>query len=61
MISEWRRLWSTFSHTPNDFPFGFVQLSTWKASDPDPSFPVIRWHQTADHGYVPNEDMQVVK
>ena len=38
-----------------------LQLS---ASSPDPSisfgFPNIRWHQTADYGYVPNARMQNV-
>ena len=41
---------------PEYFPFGIVQLSTI-AQDSNPSTPMIRWHQTADHGYVPNEDL----
>ena len=59
MISEWRRLWSTNTLTSNMFPFGFAQLSTWDANDKKPGFPVIRWHQTADHGWVPNKVLQV--
>ena len=59
MINSWRKIWNFMSHTSENFPFGFVQLSTWKAEDLDPSFPVIRWHQTADVGMVPNSILQV--
>ena len=41
---------------PEHFPFGIVQLSTI-AQDSNPDTSMIRWHQTADHGYVPNEDL----
>ncbi|KAI8752688.1 sialate O-acetylesterase [Biomphalaria glabrata] len=57
MIKDWRLNFNSASNgqTKADFPFGFVQLS---ANTPDPSisvgFPDIRWHQTADRGYVPN-------
>ena len=37
------------------YKFAF-QLSTYAAND-DGSFPAIRWHQTADYGYAPNEKM----
>ena len=37
---------------------GFVQLSTI-GQDKYPGTPVIRWHQTADYGYVPNEILPV--
>lgn len=60
MISEWRRVWSTMSSTGNQFPFGFVQLSTWNANDMSPGFPMIRWHQTGDFGFVPNDEMKVL-
>ena len=58
MINEWRKLWSTNTPTSDKFPFGFMQLSTWDANQ-NTGFPAIRWHQTADHGYVPNEVMEV--
>ena len=45
------------SATPEDAPFGFVQLSTLKADSMSIGFPIIRWHQTADVGYVPNDVM----
>ena len=59
MISEWRRLWASFSPTSNLFPFGFMQLSTDQADDHWPGFATVRWHQTADFGYVPNTIMEV--
>ena len=59
MISEWRSLWSANTPTSDKFPFGFMQLSTWQADNQSPNFPVIRWHQTADQGFVPNDMMQV--
>merc|ERR1719270_2395870 len=60
MINEWRKIWSTNTPTSEDFPFGFMQLSTWDANNAGPGFPVIRWHQTADQGYVPNEILKNV-
>jgi sialate O-acetylesterase len=59
MISEWRRVWSENSPTDSSFPFGFVQLAAWRANYAGSEFPVIRWHQTADVGYVPNDAMPV--
>ncbi|XP_033740495.1 sialate O-acetylesterase-like isoform X2 [Pecten maximus] len=59
MISDWRAKFHA-SHRQNDpsFPFGFVMLG---ANEPDMTkfdgFPEIRWHQTADYGYVPNHKM----
>ncbi|XP_060069656.1 sialate O-acetylesterase-like [Ylistrum balloti] len=59
MISDWRVKFHA-SHGQNDpaFPFGFVMLG---ANEPDMTkfdgFPEIRWHQTADFGYVPNSKM----
>uniref|UniRef100_A0A3Q0T0U9 Uncharacterized protein n=1 Tax=Amphilophus citrinellus TaxID=61819 RepID=A0A3Q0T0U9_AMPCI len=41
-----------------EFPFGFVQLSTCMKGSKDDSFPNIRWHQTADFGFVPNIRMK---
>jgi len=51
-----RSLFSSNSNTNKNAPYGFVQLST--AKDPeseDLKTSIIRWHQTSDHGYVPNE------
>ena len=59
LISEWRRVWSENTGTSPKFPFGFVQLSTWEENDLNPGFPMIRWHQTYNHGYVPNQDLEV--
>jgi sialate O-acetylesterase len=59
MISEWRRVWSENSPTSSSFPFGFIQLATWKADYAGSDYPVIRWHQTANVGYVPNDAMPV--
>ena len=59
MINEWRRKWSENSPTNSKFPFGFVQLAAWRENFVGTGFPVIRWHQTADIGYVPNELMEV--
>ncbi|GFO42736.1 sialate o-acetylesterase-like [Plakobranchus ocellatus] len=63
MIDDWREKFYKASNgeTSIEFPFGFVQLS---ANAPDPSisfgFPDIRWHQTADYGFVPNPRMSNV-
>ncbi|XP_070537286.1 sialate O-acetylesterase-like [Ptychodera flava] len=60
MIDDWRKKFHDASGglTQKLFPFGFVQLSS---NTPDPTvvggFPVVRWHQTADYGYVPNEKL----
>lgn len=35
-----------------------LQLSTYKKGSTDDAFPNIRWHQTADTGFVPNARMQ---
>jgi sialate O-acetylesterase len=59
LISEWRRVWSENSPTDSSFPFGFVQLAAYRANYAGSEFPVIRWHQTADVGYVPNDAMPV--
>lgn len=60
LISEWRKTWSKYTPTSDTFPFGFMQISTWDAGMKEPNCPVIRWHQTADHGYVPNNDLKNV-
>ncbi|KAG7333024.1 hypothetical protein KOW79_003159 [Hemibagrus wyckioides] len=59
MIDDWRMAFHEGSEgqTAQDFPFGFVQLSTYRKVHND-GFPEIRWHQTADYGFVPNERMK---
>ncbi|XP_069572447.1 sialate O-acetylesterase isoform X1 [Brachyistius frenatus] len=60
MIDDWRMAFHRGSggQTALDFPFGFVQLCTYKEGSPDDGFPNIRWHQTADTGFVPNGRMK---
>merc|ERR1711936_494800 len=60
MIDAWRELFSSNSNTSPDAPFGFVQLASWRPDNMDAGFPVIRWHLTADYGYVPNDRLQNV-
>ncbi|XP_003796927.1 sialate O-acetylesterase isoform X1 [Otolemur garnettii] len=60
LIEDWRRTFHNGSQGQTElfFPFGFVQLSSVLFEDnPDGGFPQIRWHQTADLGYVPNVKM----
>lgn len=58
MIDDWRSKWfyGTDKLTAREFPFGFVQLSSFypKTNEDGAGFPVIRWAQTANYGYVPN-------
>ncbi|ESO83425.1 hypothetical protein LOTGIDRAFT_133483, partial [Lottia gigantea] len=60
MIDDWRLKFSSSGNTDPVFPFGFVQVT----NRPDPTvttgFTDIRWHQTADFGYVPNKKMPKV-
>lgn len=60
MIDDWRKAFHKGSggQTALDFPFGFVQLSTCTKGSTDDGFPNIRWHQTADIGFVPNSRMK---
>lgn len=59
MINDWRNAFhqATGGQTAIDFPFGFVQLSTFEKGPVNNGFPEIRWHQTADTGFVPNKRM----
>ncbi|KAG6926449.1 sialic acid acetylesterase [Chelydra serpentina] len=59
LIADWRRAFHAGSdgQTRPLFPFGFVQLSTFRRQRQDDRFPRIRWHQTADYGYAPNKRM----
>uniref|UniRef100_A0A3P9I405 Sialic acid acetylesterase n=1 Tax=Oryzias latipes TaxID=8090 RepID=A0A3P9I405_ORYLA len=60
MIDDWRMAFHSGSggQTADDFPFGFVQLCTNNKGATDDGFPDIRWHQTADVGFVPNYRMK---
>ncbi|KAI8520060.1 hypothetical protein Bbelb_033170 [Branchiostoma belcheri] len=60
MIDSWRKEWymGTGGQTDRHFPFGFVQISTQtQPGEMNMGYPAIRWHQTADYGYVPNPVM----
>lgn len=60
LIEDWRQTFHLGSQgqTERLFPFGFVQLSAVLLDEfSDDRFPQIRWHQTADLGYVPNLKM----
>ena len=54
MVRSWRQHFSDNSATSPSAPFGFVQLAALAENSINAGFPVIRWHQTADMGYVPN-------
>ena len=54
-IDGWRSIFSSNSNTNINAPYGFVQLSTIKYTEPSVDYPMVRWHQTADYGYVPND------
>ncbi|XP_057294536.1 sialate O-acetylesterase-like [Hydractinia symbiolongicarpus] len=56
MIAGWRKEWykTTGKSTDSMFPFGFVQIAVIGKDYPHPKFPIIRWKQTAEYGYVPN-------
>ncbi|XP_041850929.1 sialate O-acetylesterase isoform X2 [Melanotaenia boesemani] len=60
MIDDWRKAFHQGSQeqTAHDFPFGFIQLDTYRINSTDDGFPDIRWHQTADVGFVPNPVMK---
>ncbi|XP_038179617.1 sialate O-acetylesterase [Arvicola amphibius] len=60
LIDDWRRTfhYGSQGQTERFFPFGFVQLSSYTLlNTSDYEFPEIRWHQTADFGFVPNLKM----
>jgi len=62
MIESWRQEWSTATRGDTDrkFPFGFVQLAPFTNQRNSLAWPQLRWHQTADVGYVPNDIMEHV-
>ncbi|XP_028275015.1 sialate O-acetylesterase [Parambassis ranga] len=61
MIDDWRMAFHQGSEGQTAplrmFPL-YVQLSTYKKYSTDDGFPNIRWHQTADVGFVPNPRMK---
>ena len=60
LINDWRLKFSQNSGTPADAPFGFVQIATQRADSINNNWSVVRWHQTADYGYAPNDAMHRV-
>jgi len=59
-IDGWRSVFNANSNTEIQAPYGFVHLSTWNYGEASLSIPLIRWHQTADYGYVPNDRLKNV-
>ena len=73
MIESWRKYWHLYSDTDAMFPFGYVQLSTFydtsmneACSSPSQQnvdidnctcIGDVRWGQSGNYGYVPNEKM----
>ena len=66
MLGDWRNRWSQNSGTSLNFPVGLVQLGPL-ANPPEEKetrkndgslFPLIRWHQTMDQGFLPNSEEQ---
>ena len=63
MINDWRANWhiSTNGSTNPNFPFGFVQIANAATETASVGgYPVLRFRQTADYGYVPNDKMSNV-
>ena len=60
LIRAWRTEFSEHSETNSEAPFGFVQLAPFRDDPRFSGFPLLRWHQTADYGYVPNPKMEKV-
>ncbi|XP_067675402.1 sialate O-acetylesterase-like [Haliotis asinina] len=60
MIDDWRLKFAEGSggQTSNMFPFGFVQLAPYRKGKVASDWSTMRWHQTADYGYAPNERMK---
>ncbi|XP_046365448.1 sialate O-acetylesterase-like [Haliotis rufescens] len=63
MINDWRQKFhkASMGETSATFPFGFVQLAgNHHSTTSVGGFPGLRWAQTANHGTVPNQDLQNV-
>jgi len=60
MIADWRTKFNAESmgQTSSSFPFGFVQLAPFRPNtDTIQGFPPLRWAQTVNTGFVPNQQM----
>ena len=62
MINNWRQKWyeATNGDTEEMFPFGFVQLGPFTQQREHLAWPVLRWKQTANFGFVPNSVLENV-
>ena len=62
LISSWRQRWNenTEGLTDELFPFGFVQLAPNRDNRNNFNWPIVRWKQTGEMGYVPNERLEYV-
>ena len=62
LISSWRQRWNdnTEGLTDELFPFGFVQLAPNRDNRNNFNWPIVRWKQTGEVGYVPNEKLEYV-
>eukprot|EP01084_Bolivina_argentea_P254238 427386_1 len=72
LINSWRKYWSLMSDTNETFPFGLVQISTYNDNTQNETCSsitqndtlyctdaaIVRWGQTANYGYVPNDKMK---
>ena len=60
MIGDWRHYWNTKTggDTNDKFPFGFVQLAAFTNQRDHYTWPKLRYHQTSDYSYVPNDAME---
>jgi len=57
LVASWRQEFSLNGPTSSAAPFGFVQLAPYREGVNVSGFPVLRWHQTADTGAVPNPSL----
>ena len=62
LISSWRQRWfeTTEGGTDLSFPFGFVQLGPNTDNKHSFRWPQVRWKQTGEYGFVPNQRLQNV-
>eukprot|EP01084_Bolivina_argentea_P254232 427379_1 len=68
MINVWRQNWNQSSGTDVMFPFGYVQLAPWNDGNNNTcngnqnclNVGIVRWAQSCNFGYVPNEKMKNV-
>ena len=59
MVGDWRSSWVNETDTMDPvFPFGEVQLAPFTELDRDCCMNNVRWQQTFEFGYVPNDQLQ---